>query len=249
MCPTPSTSCSSTSAAPTCPQAGQRKLDRVYARQEYRRAFPGEIGDLRFPSSVFDSYTGSLLRAVDTTGIAEAGLKVVVDAVQRQRRAGPAQPARPARRGRADDQPRPRRVPAHRDRRRPPVRAWSGSGEIVASARAAFGVRFDPVGERLSLVDERGRIIEDDRALLVMLDLVAAERRSGRVALPVTTTRIAEQVAAYHGTQVEWTTTVARRPDPGGPVRRPPSSAATGAAASSSPSSAASSTARRPSCG
>ncbi|MGW5819058.1 mannose-1-phosphate guanyltransferase, partial [Streptomyces noursei] len=50
-------------------------------------------------------------------------------------------------------------------------------------------------------------IIEDDRALLVMLDLVAADRRSGRVALPVTTTRIAEQVAAYHGTQVEWTTT------------------------------------------
>lgn len=40
-----------------------------------------------------------------------------------------------------------------------------------------------------------------------MLDLVAAERRTGRVALPVTTTRIAEQVAAYHGTQVEWTTT------------------------------------------
>ena len=80
-------------------------------------------------------------------------------------------------------------------------------GEIVASSRAAFGVRFDPVGERLSLVDEKGRIIEDDRALLVMLDLVAAERRSGRVALPVTTTRIAEQVAAYHGTQVEWTTT------------------------------------------
>ena len=80
-------------------------------------------------------------------------------------------------------------------------------GEIVSSARAAFGVRFDPVGERMSLVDERGRIVEDDRALLVLLDLVAAERRSGRVALPVTTTRIGEQVAAYHGTQVTWTTT------------------------------------------
>jgi mannose-1-phosphate guanylyltransferase/phosphomannomutase len=52
-------------------------------------------------------------------------------------------------------------------------------GEIVASARAAFGVRFDPVGERMSLVDEKGRIIEDDRALLVMLDLVAAERGAG----------------------------------------------------------------------
>ena len=61
-------------------QGGQRKLDRVFARQEYRRAFPGEIGDLYFPASVFDSYTGSLLRNVDTTGIAESGLKVVVDA-------------------------------------------------------------------------------------------------------------------------------------------------------------------------
>jgi len=80
-------------------------------------------------------------------------------------------------------------------------------GEIVASARAAFGVRFDPVGERLSLVDEKGRIVEDDRALLVMLDLVAAERRSGRVALPITTTRVAEQVCRFHGVQVTWTPT------------------------------------------
>lgn len=187
-------------------QASQRKLDRVYARQEYRRAFPGEIGDLHFPSSVFDSYTGSLLRNVDTTGIAEAGLKVVVDASN-----GSAGLVLPSLLGRLGvdsltinpglDESRPTET---RDARRSGLVRL---GEIVASARAAFGVRFDPVGERLSLVDEKGRIVEDDRALLVMLDLVAAERRSGRVALPVTTTRIAEQVAAYHGTQVEWTTT------------------------------------------
>src|SRR6185503_5839073 len=79
--------------------------------------------------------------------------------------------------------------------------------ELVASSRADFGVRFDQVGERIQLVDDKGAMVSDDRALLVLLDLIAAERRSGRVALPVTTTRIAEQVAAYHGTQVEWTTT------------------------------------------
>ncbi|MER7809789.1 MULTISPECIES: mannose-1-phosphate guanyltransferase [Streptomyces] len=187
-------------------QARQRKLDRVYARQEYRRAFPGEIGDLHFPSSVFDSYTGSLLRNVDTTGIAAAGLKVVVDASN-----GSAGLVLPSLLGRLGvdaltinpglDESRP--TESADTRRSGLVRL----GEIVSSARAAFGVRFDPVGERLSLVDERGRIVEDDRALLVLLDLVAAERRSGRVALPVTTTRVAEQVAAYHGTQVEWTTT------------------------------------------
>ena len=190
-----STSCSSTSAAPTSPQAGQRKLDRVFARQEYRRAFPGEIGDLHFPASVFDSYTGDLLRSVDTTGIAEAGLKVVVDASNGSAGAGAAQPARPARRGRADHQPRPRRVAA---RPRRPSRAASGPGAarrdrgLRRGPRSACGSTRSASGSRWST--RRGRIVEDDRALLVLLDLVAAERRSGRVALPVTTTRIAEQV-------------------------------------------------------
>jgi mannose-1-phosphate guanylyltransferase/phosphomannomutase len=185
---------------------GQRKLDRVFARQEYRRAFPGEIGDLTFPATVFDSYTGALLRAVDISGIADAGLKVVVDAAN-----GSAGLVLPSLLGRLGvdaltinpglDEGRP--TETEESRRAGLVRL----GEMVSSSRAAFGVRFDPVGERMSLVDERGRIIEDDRALLVLLDLVAAERRSGRVALPVTTTRIGEQVAAYHGTQVTWTTT------------------------------------------
>ncbi|MEV6213071.1 mannose-1-phosphate guanyltransferase [Kitasatospora sp. NPDC051914] len=187
-------------------QASQRKLDRVYARQEFRRAFPGEIGDLLHPSSVFDSYARNLLRAVDTSGVREAGLKVVVDAAH-----GSAGLVLPSILGRLGvetltvdsglDEARPTEDAEERRA------ALARLGELVSSSRAAFGVRFDPVGERVSFVDELGRVIQDDRALLVLLDLVAAERRSGQVALPVTTTRIAEQVAAYHGTQVTWTTT------------------------------------------
>jgi mannose-1-phosphate guanylyltransferase/phosphomannomutase len=78
---------------------------------------------------------------------------------------------------------------------------------VVSSSRAAFGVRFDPVGERIQLVDEKGELVSEDRALLAVLDLVAAERKSGRVALPVTTTRVAEQVCRFHGVQVTWTPT------------------------------------------
>jgi mannose-1-phosphate guanylyltransferase/phosphomannomutase len=53
-----------------------------------------------------------------------------------------------------------------------------------------------------------------------VLDLIAAERRKGRVALPVTTTRVAEEVCRYHGVEVIWTPTslhglyeAAARPD------------------------------------
>ena len=188
-------------------QAGQRKLDRVFARQEYRRAFPGEIGDLHFPASVFDSYTGSLLRNVDTTGIAESGLKVVVDASN-----GSAGLVLPSLLGRLGvdaltinpglDESRPtetadaaavRAGAARRDRG---VRAGRVRCAVRPGGRAALARRREAAGSSRTT----GRC-------WCMLDLVAAERRSGRVALPVTTTRIAEQVAAYHGTQVEWTTT------------------------------------------
>jgi mannose-1-phosphate guanylyltransferase/phosphomannomutase len=77
----------------------------------------------------------------------------------------------------------------------------------VSSFGAAFGVRFDPVGERIALVDDKGALVSDDRALLVVLDLIAAEKRSGRVALPVTTTRVAEEVCRFHGVEVIWTPT------------------------------------------
>ena len=37
-------------------QAVQRKLERVFSRQEFRRAFPGEIADLTYPPRLRESY-------------------------------------------------------------------------------------------------------------------------------------------------------------------------------------------------
>ena len=145
-----------------------------------------------------------LLRTVDVRGVSEAGLKVVLDTS-----GGSVSLILPALLGRlgvdvltvnnrlSEDATSETVAERMRDLER--------LGELVASSRAAFGVRFDPVGERLALVDERGHLVHDDRALLVLLDLVAAERQGGRIALPVTTTRIAEQVTRFHGTGVLWT--------------------------------------------
>src|SRR3954466_12200267 len=187
-------------------QAAQRKLERVFSRQEYRRAFPGEIADLSFPARVLDSYAQELLRCIDVTGVVDAGLKVVCDTA-----GGTSALVLPTLLGRLGvdvltvngrlDETTPTETLAEH------MRDLERLGELVASSRAAFGVRFDPVAERIAIVDDQGALVHDDRALLVFLDLVAAERRSGQVALPVTTTRIAEQVAAYHGVEVVWTST------------------------------------------
>jgi mannose-1-phosphate guanylyltransferase/phosphomannomutase len=187
-------------------QSEQRKLERVFSRQEYRRAFPGEIAELTYPPRVIEAYTGDLLRCVDMTGVREAGLKVVADCA-----GGTASLVLPGLLGRIGvdvltvnnrlDEATPTQSLAQ-------VRAdLHRLAELVYSSRAAFGVRFDPVGERIMLIDDKGALVSDDRALLVVLDLVAAERRSGRVALPVTTTRVAEEVCRYHEVEVDWTPT------------------------------------------
>jgi mannose-1-phosphate guanylyltransferase/phosphomannomutase len=187
-------------------QVDQRKLERTFNRGEYRRAFPGEIGDLAFPPRIMEAYALELLRRVNMRGVAEAGLKVVVDTG-----GGTAALVLPSLLGRLGidaltvnnglDERSP--TESVQERRESLLRL----GRLVSSSRAAFGVHFDPVAERISIVDERGGIIDDERALLVVLDLVAAERRSGRCALPVTTTRLAEQVAAFHGVQIDWIST------------------------------------------
>ncbi|MCW2948168.1 MAG: Nucleotidyl transferase [Actinoallomurus sp.] len=187
-------------------QTAQRKLERVFGRQEYRRAFPGEIAELSYPSRVVETYVRDVQRCVDLRGVREAGLKIVIDCA-----GGTASLVLPQLLGRLGvevltvnnrlDEASPTETLAER------MRDLQRLGELVSSSRAAFGVRFDPVGERITLVNENGELISDDRGLLVVLDLVAAERRGGRVALPVTTTRVAEQVCRFHGVQVEWTST------------------------------------------
>jgi mannose-1-phosphate guanylyltransferase/phosphomannomutase len=182
----------------------QKKLERILVRRDFRRAFPGEIGDIHTPHRSVDEYAVQLASSIDTSGVTEADLKVVIDTG-----AGAAALVLPrilstlgisvlTVNNRLDEEhPTSTSDSYHM--------AMERLGELVSSSRSDLGVRFDPTGERLSLVDETGRAFDHGRALLVMLDLVAAERRSGVVAVPAQTTWVAREVASYHGVGVVWT--------------------------------------------
>jgi mannose-1-phosphate guanylyltransferase/phosphomannomutase len=183
-----------------------RKLERIYNRQEYRRAFPGEIAELHLGTRTLDRYVQDLCERIDLRKLREAALKVVIDCA-----GGSQSLVLPGLLGRLGidaltvngrlDQMSTTESLADR------MGNLERLGELVAGSRASFGLRFDQVGERVSVVNERGELIRDDRALLVLLDLVASENYGGSVALPVTTTRVAEQVCHFHGVNVIWTST------------------------------------------
>src|SRR5262249_5998198 len=147
----------------------RRKLERVFSRQEYRRAFPGEIAELVYPPRRVESYVNELLRTVDLEGVRDAGLKIVIDCA-----GGTASLVLPALLGQIGvevltlnnrlDEESPTQTVAQ-------LRAgMQRLAEQVASSRAAFGVRFDQVGERIQLVDDKGAMVGEDRALLLVLD-------------------------------------------------------------------------------
>src|SRR4029077_10922345 len=126
-------------------------------------------------------YTQELLRSVDMTGVFGAGLRVVADCA-----GGTTSLVLPGLLGKIGvdvltvnnrlDESSPTQSLAA-------IRAdLHRLGELVSSSGAAFGVRFDPVGERIALVDDKGSMVSDDRALLVVLDLLPAEPPPGRAA-------------------------------------------------------------------
>jgi mannose-1-phosphate guanylyltransferase / phosphomannomutase len=76
----------------------------------------------------------------------------------------------------------------------------------VTSSGADLGVLIEPGGEVAHLVDDAGRVVGLDQALLMFI-AHEATRGAERIAAPVSVTRHAEQLAQRLGASFEWTTT------------------------------------------
>src|SRR6266568_5038244 len=182
-------------------EGARRKLERTYNREEFRRAFGREMGELRYPPRALELYTAALLDAIDVRAVRERGFKLVIDAG-----GGTSLLVLPHLLPRLGldtltvngqfDEARTAMDPGQ-------VRAdLERLARLVTASGADLGVRFDPVAERLTLVDERGTVLPFDRALLLYIDLVARSDEPGDIALPVSTTRWAAELAAKHGRAV-----------------------------------------------
>lgn len=176
-------------------------IERIFTRKEFRRPLPSDIGDIRTPHRVLDDYANDVEAVIPMDAIRRAHPRIVLDAG-----GGPSVGVLSMIMGRLgldaltvgaamEEEAAADQAP-HREAA---LRRLSG---LVVSSGARIGARLGPTGERLSIVDELGRVIDDGRMLLIMLDLMAASQHSGCVAVPVTASRLAEEVAAFHGTAV-----------------------------------------------
>ena len=180
----------------------QRKVERLFGREDFRRVFPAEIGDIGFPPRALEQYTAALEATVDIKAIRAARFKVVVDYAYGS--TSFVMPNVLAKLG-ADIlgiNPYASTLGALNFDRTAHAEEVAS---VVRASGAHLGAVLDPDGEHLTLIDDSGSILSDAQALLALLTLVSGHLLGDTVALPVTVTRHAEAIAAAHGVRVRRT--------------------------------------------
>src|SRR5690606_6680230 len=61
------------------PPETKRKIERLFDREDFRRVFAAEIGDIAFPSRTLEAYADALGSTVDLATVRDARFKLVVD--------------------------------------------------------------------------------------------------------------------------------------------------------------------------
>lgn len=182
----------------------QRKVERAFFRDDLRRAFHHEIGDLTFPARGREYYLRGVIDAIDTDLVREARPKIVVDYAW-----GAAAITTPVVLGRVGADVLA--VNATVDETRSVIAREEIDGHLqelaglVRASGADLGVLINPTGERMWLVDERGRHMSLTQGLLAFVDLVARVTDAPVVAVPVASSRVVEDLVTARGGEVVWT--------------------------------------------
>ncbi|HSK47921.1 MAG TPA: sugar phosphate nucleotidyltransferase, partial [Coriobacteriia bacterium] len=181
----------------------QKKIERLYFRAEFRRAFFDEVGEIVYPARPLEYYTAALDEAIAHAGISEGWRKVVADM-----RCGAASLVMPQ--------------VAHAWHLNiialnPVVDTERGSGcgditdkdiELLCQAvelfAADFGVTFDAGAERVGLMTGSGRQLDGDTMLHAVTDLWCRTRADvdGDIAVPLTASFAVDTIAERYGRRV-----------------------------------------------
>jgi mannose-1-phosphate guanylyltransferase/phosphomannomutase len=168
----------------------QKEIEKHFTRQELRRVPFGAVGSISYPARARESYASDLLDDLDVAAIRERGFRIVVDygysggsfilplvfgqlGVE----------AVTAHAFESDVGSAPARFGATLDY----------AQRLVEAVSADFGAVFDRSAERLFLIDETGREVRPDQALLLYLHLLTLST-TGKVAVPITATSQVDEV-------------------------------------------------------
>jgi mannose-1-phosphate guanylyltransferase/phosphomannomutase len=169
----------------------QRKVERLLYREDFRRAFGGDIGDIAFPPRSLEFYTAALEHSVDIDRIRQRTFKVVLDYSF-----GAVSIVMPnlLTKLRAEVLAVNPFASTHA--------ATTDTGEanvlrvadLVRASGSDLGFVIDPDGELSTVIDDAGHVLEPEELLLAICALLADGWPGASVAVPVNVTSAVEQI-------------------------------------------------------
>jgi mannose-1-phosphate guanylyltransferase/phosphomannomutase len=172
----------------------ERKIENLFFREDFRRVYLDDIGNIAYATNVIGRYTTAFLRALDLDLMRKRTYRLVVDYAHGSsvdvmasvfNEIGADVIALNATR----DPARYSRTAEELDR------DMQVLASITGTLKADLGVRIDTAGERLFAVDDRGQTLEGGKLLAAMTDLILRGRSGAAVAVPVTAPSVVETVA------------------------------------------------------
>lgn len=183
-------------------KAAERNIERVFFREDFRRVYLDDIGSIQYAEQVKDHYIDSFLKRLNTKTIQAGNFSLVIDYA---------------------DVPITKVLSAILEELKCSVISLNVNLEtaptdltqskpqtilrqmqiITTALGVQLGVRFDPGGEKLVFIDDRGNILNGITACAVMAALALRDAPGSTIAIPIHLPHIFEKIAEqYKGTVI-----------------------------------------------
>jgi len=180
----------------------ERAIERVFFREDYRRAYLEEIGNIEYAADAVDVYARGYLSALDADAIRAAGFKIVADYAH-----APAADVLPELLEKLNVEvvPLNARVEANKvsltqedfqDGRAQLARITRVLDDVI------LGARLDVGGEKLFIADDKGNTVPDPVMCAAMAALVFRSSPGSTVIVTVDQSLIYERLAERYGGRV-----------------------------------------------
>ncbi len=179
----------------------ERKIETLFFREDYRRVYSEEVGQITHAPYAIDYYSEDLLKSIDISLIKSRKFKVVIDYAY-----GSSSFISPSILGKLDCEVVALNAYVDEARISKTKSAFLAEleqvGSIVRTLKADMGVVMDPSAEQLFLIDEKGRRLSDYSALALASLLILKAEEGGTIAIPVTVPSYIEEIASSYGGKV-----------------------------------------------
>ncbi len=183
------------------PEYKSKSIERLFFREDFRRAQVDETGRIDYPRRAIDNYRQAFLDALDIEAIKSMKYKIVIDYSY-----GGASEIFPSILGSLGIDTVS--LNAYQD----PERQYQSAEQveeriyqlssIVKTLRAQLGFMINPAAEKLDVIDERGRYIAPDKMLLLVTSLFLELNKIRNMAVPVAASMGVDVIAKEYGVKV-----------------------------------------------